>query len=156
MPLTYPIASSAKAALSAKQHARSLAEAKRAANANVALVSDWLRPTKAEHEKLSTMIEEGLRDGFVQVYEAKEGRVVLAVTYWKRAEKTASPSPSAPTAHEDHTDDLYFSKSRTARAASPRTRKPADPRQMDLFSPGGGEGDQASQTVGEDSTRAKK
>lgn len=136
MPLTYPIATSAKGALAAKKHARSKQVAMREAGAEVSLVSDWLRPDAKTFAGLAPKIEDGLRDGYVQLYETKGGRKVVAVTYWKRrrtkgAGKIAPNEPPRPT--EDHTDDLYFSKSRKRRPAARRRRQPVDPRQMDLF-----------------------
>lgn len=135
MPLTYPIATSAKTALAAKAHARSQAEAKREIGGDVKLVSDWLRPTPAEYKKIADKIDTGLRDGFVQVYEAKGGKPVIAVTYWKRqaAKKSKSAKGKNPKAAEDHTDDLYFAKAKKPRPASRRPRRAVDPRQMDLF-----------------------
>lgn len=135
MPLTYPIATSAKTALAARAHARSQAEAQREIGAGVKLVSDWLRPTPAEYKKIAASIDAGLRDGFVQVYEAKGGKPVIAVTYWKRqgAKKTKSAGAAKPKAAEDHTDDLYFAKAKKPRPASRRPRRAVDPRQMDLF-----------------------
>ncbi len=130
MPLTYPIATSARTALAAKAHARSLGEAKRTAETDVTLVSDWLRPSSAEYEKFSGRIEEGLRDGYVQLYEGKGGKPVIAVTYWKRS-KQAKPKPTKPA--EDHTDDLYFSKRAHSRPSARRRRPAVDPRQLDLF-----------------------
>lgn len=130
MPLTYPIATSARTALAAKIHARSLGEARRTADADVTLVSDWLRPSGAEYAKFSARIEDGLRDGFVQLYEGKGGKPVVAVTYWKRSAK-AKPKPAKPT--EDHTDDLYFSKRASSRPTARRRRPAVDPRQLDLF-----------------------
>lgn len=139
MPLTYPIATTAKTALSAKAHARSKADAERAIDGGVRLVSDWLRPSQAEYEKMQAKVETGVRDGYVQIYEAKGGKPVMAVTYWKR-EKAAKSKPGAARRRkaatkpaEDHTDDLYFSKARKPRPAVRRARRPVDPRQMDLF-----------------------
>lgn len=130
MPLTYPIATSAKTALASTTHARSLGEAKRSSGTEVTLVSDWLRPSAAEYEKLFNRIDEGLRDGYVQVYEGKAGKPVIAVTYWKRTGK-AKPKPVKPS--EDHTDDLYFSKTPKSRPSARRRRTISDPRQLDLF-----------------------
>ena len=137
MPLTYPIATSAKTALAAKAQARSKAEAQREIDGEVTLVSDWLRPSPAEYKKIADKIELGLRDGYVQIYEAKGGKPVVAVTYWKRQKATkakAAPKKAPPAKPaEDHTDDLYFAKARKARPATRRARRPVDPRQMDLF-----------------------
>ncbi len=137
MPLTYPIATSARTALAASTHARSKAQAERSAGGGVTLVSDWLRPSAVEYDKISDRIEAGLGEGFVQVYAGKNGAPVIAVTYWKRlkARKVAGKSakPAAETGADDHTDDLYFSKTRKKSSPSRRRRAPVDPRQMDLF-----------------------
>mgnify|MGYP000557229557 FL=1 len=137
MPLTYPIATSAKTALAAGAHARSKAEAERSAGGSVTLVSDWLRPSAAEYDKISDRIEAGLGEGFVQLYAGKSGAPVIAVTYWKRQKATKAAGkrakPAVSTGAEDHTDDLYFSKARRKSSATRRRSAPVDPRQMDLF-----------------------
>jgi hypothetical protein len=140
MPLSFPIAPSARAALDEEKAARTLAEARERAGGPVTLVSEWLRPTPAEREDIQGKADAGVARGFVQLYEDAKGRPVIAVTFWKP--KRAAPPPAktkgrkgrakvdaAPPA-EDHTDDLYFSKpgSRTK-----KRKRSGDPNQLDLF-----------------------
>jgi hypothetical protein len=143
MPLQFPIAPTARAALDAEGGARTVAEARERAGGPVTLVSDWLRPQPAEREDVQGKAEAGIARGFVQLYEDAKGQPVIAVTYWKpttnvktKAKKpkagqpprVAAPKPQPP--GEDHTDDLYFDKS----ASRARRRKRAtDPNQLDLF-----------------------
>jgi hypothetical protein len=144
MPLSFPIAHNARAALDAETGARTIAEAREQAGANVTLVSEWLRPLPAERESVQGKAESGVARGFVQLYEDAKGRPVIAVTFWKpqaaaKAKAKAEPQTPAKTpamAVEDHTDDLYFAKasSRTKLSLKGRKRKKAlDPKQLDLF-----------------------
>lgn len=137
MPLLYPIAPNARAALDAEGGARTLAEARELAKGPVALVSDWLRPQPNEREEIQGKAEAGVARGFVQLYEDKAGRPVIAVSFWKpvasaktKPKKAKPEKPAAPA--EDHTDDLYFEK---RKGASKRRKKSADPNQLDLFGP---------------------
>jgi hypothetical protein len=137
MPLAYPLAPDARAALDAETDARTIAEARERAGGPVTLVSEWLRPTPGEAEEMRGRAEAGLSRGFVQIYEDAKGRPVIAVTFWKPGAATPAPAPAKPAkkaakaAPEDHTDDLYFAKpaSRTKKS----TRRLADPNQLDLF-----------------------
>jgi len=147
MPLSFPLAADARAALDAELGARTIAEARELACEPVTLVSDWLRPEAAERDALQGKAEAGVSRGFVQLYEDARGQPVIAVTYWKpqsagtKTAATASvrPTPDTtlaagrpPAPVEDTTDDLYFAKpsSRT------RSRRRADdPNQLDLFTP---------------------
>jgi hypothetical protein len=141
MPLQFPIASNARAALDAEGGARTIAEARELAGGPVELVSDWLRPQPAEREVVQGKAESGISRGFVQLYEDAKGRPVIAVTYWKRVQgaktKARKPKPEKPTGPaEDHTDDLYFNKpGAKAAAAAKRKKKSRDPNQLDLFGP---------------------
>lgn len=147
MPLSFPIAPNARAALEAEAGARTIAEAREQSGGNVTLVSEWLRPLPAEREEVQGKAESGVARGFVQLYEDAKGRPVIAVTFWKpqstpaktKAKAEASPAaePIPPKALEDTTDDLYFAKSssRTKPSAKGRKRKKApDPNQLDFFS----------------------
>jgi hypothetical protein len=145
MPLSFPIAPSARAALDEEKAARTIAEARELSGKPVTLVSEWLRPTPAEREELQGKADAGVARGFVQLYEDAKGRPVIAVTFWKPQAEGAKaaakgagrkskgrPDPDAPSPPgEDHTDDLYFAK------PGSRTRKRkriGDPNQLDLFS----------------------
>lgn len=143
MPLSFPIASSARAALDAEQAVRTLMEARELAGAPVTLVSEWLRPTPAEREEIQGKADVGVARGFVQLYEDAKGRPVIAVTFWKPRRAEPAPAKGAAKAGrrggakadaappgEDHTDDLYFARpgSRTK-----KRRRGADPNQLDLF-----------------------
>ena len=142
MPLQFPIASTARAALDAEGGARTVAEARELAGGPVTLVSEWLRPQPAEREDVQGKAEAGIARGFVQLYEDAKGRPVVAVTFWKpmagvktRTKKTkasaAAPEPAEPVASgEDHTDDLYFQK---PGAKTKKRKRAADPDQLDLF-----------------------
>jgi hypothetical protein len=136
MPLLYPIAPNARAALDAEGGARTVAEARELAKGPVELVSDWLRPQPSEHEEIQGKAEAAVARGFVQLYEDKNGRPVIAVSFWKpvagvktKPKKVKSEKPKAA---EDYTDDLYFEKKK---GASKRKKKSADPNQLDLFGP---------------------
>ncbi|MBI1359733.1 MAG: hypothetical protein GC155_05545 [Alphaproteobacteria bacterium] len=141
MPLIFPIAATARAALDEPEKAaRTLAEARELAGAPVTLVSEWLRPAPAEHEEVQGKADVGVARGFVQLYEDAKGRPVIAVTFWKpqkpgkaRTDAAAAKPKSAKrrAAVEDDTDDLYFAKpeSRTRK----RRRRTVDPHQLDLF-----------------------
>lgn len=149
MSHTYPLAANADAALRPDAPAvrtRSEADAlgERLACQVVALETDWLTVTESEAETILARADAAVGQGFVQRYEDEAGRPVLAVTYWKISEgkpgkihesgsdgnAKADEQTPAIAATEDHTDDLYFRGGRTRR----RRKKPADPRQMDLFS----------------------
>lgn len=136
MPLLYPIAPNARAALDAEGGARTIAEARELAKGPVELVSDWLRPHPSEREEIQGKAESGIARGFVQIYEDAKGAPVIAVSFWKPVAgvktkpKKVKPEKSKP--GDDHTDDLYFTK-KGARAK--RKKKAADPHQLDLFGP---------------------
>lgn len=137
MPLLYPIAPNARAALDAEGGARTIAEARELAKGPVELVSDWLRPQPNEREAIQGKAEAGVARGFVQLYEDKNGLPVIAVSFWKpmsgvktKPKKPKAEKPAAPA--EDHTDDLYFEKKK---GGSKRRKKSADPNQLDLFGP---------------------
>ena len=144
MPLLFPIAKNARAALEAEGGARTVAEARELAGGEVTLASEWLRPTASEKEEIEGLAQAGVSRGFVQFYEDAKGRPVFAVSFWKlataakakaskkgKAAKADAPAePAAPAHAEDHTDDLYFAK----KGAKPKKRKrAADPAQLDLF-----------------------
>jgi len=138
MPLQFPIATTARAALDAEGGARTVAEARELANAPVQLVSEWLRPQPAEREDLQGKAEAGMARGFVQLYEDAKGRPVIAVTFWKpeggvkaRAKKAHAGETTQPKPADDHTDDLYFTK---PASRSRKRKRTADPNQLDLFS----------------------
>jgi hypothetical protein len=140
MPLLYPIAPNARAALDAEGGARTIAEARELAGAQVELISDWLRPQPAEREEVQGKAEAGIARGFIQIYEDAKGRPVIAVTFWKpvaatkpKAKKAKAEKPAAPA--EDHTDDLYFNKPGAKKAAAARKKKMRDLNQLDLFGP---------------------
>lgn len=144
MPLTFPLAETARAALDATSSARTLGEARDKAGAVVSLVSEWLRPSASERETLQERIDAGVAAGFVQVYEDNQGQPVVAVTFWKRGEMrppppvkaTPAPAQAAPAAATDTVDDLYFEKSGASRRrAGQRGRRSqiVDPSQLDLF-----------------------
>lgn len=133
MPLSFPIAETARTALDTETGARTIAEARELAGGPVTLVSEWLRPQPAEREDVQGRAEAGVARGFVQLYEDAKGRPVIAVTFWKpQAAPRPKPAKGKPKKQvEDHTDDLYFAK------PSSRTKKrkrPVDPNQFDLFS----------------------
>lgn len=148
MPLLFPIAKTARAALEAEGGARTVAEARELAGGDVTLASEWVRPTPAEKEEIEGLAQAGVSRGFVQFYEDAKGRPVFAVSFWKpvtaskakapkkgkaaqtgAAKAEAQPEAAAAPA-EDHTDDLYFAK----KNAKPKRRKKAvDPHQLDLF-----------------------
>ena len=142
MPLSFPIALSARAALDEDRAARTIAEARELAGGLVTLVSEWLRPNPAEREEIQVKADAGVARGFVQLYEDAKGRPVLAVTFWKpqqpaakTAAKTAARKGKARVAAgmtpvEDNTDDLYFSK---PGSRNKRRRRSGDPNQLDLF-----------------------
>lgn len=139
MPLQYPLAANARAALDSQIGARTVAEARELANGPVELVSDFLRPGPSEREEVQGKAESGIARGFVQLYEDAKGNPVIAVSYWKlvsatkaKAKKPPPEKPAAPA--EDHTDDLYFNKPGAKDAAAARRRrKLPDPNQFDLF-----------------------
>jgi hypothetical protein len=140
MPLQFPIAANARAALDAEGGARTVAEARELAKGQVELVSDWLRPQPSEREEVQGKAEAGISRGFVQLYEDAKGRPVIAVTFWKpiaakaKPKKAKAEKPAAPA--EDHTDDLYFTKPGAKKAAAAKRRKKArDHNQLDLFGP---------------------
>ena len=138
MPLQFPIAPTARAALDAEAGARTVAEARELAQGPVTLVSEWLRPKPAEREDVQGKAEAGVARGFVQLYEDAKGQPVIAVTFWKPqgSVKTKTKKPkaegadeAAPPAHDD-TDDLYFTKPGAKKKARKRA---SDPNQLDLF-----------------------
>lgn len=133
MSLAYPIAKTARAALSAKLVARSKEEALRLSGKDIsALETEWLTPAAKDVSKLIASAESTEAKGFLQHYEDTSGNTVLAVTYWKLAARKTKPvtpkPPQKPVTREDHTDDLYFRRSK-----KPRKAKPVDPNQMALF-----------------------
>jgi hypothetical protein len=137
MPLQFPIAPTARAALDAEGGARTIAEARELARGPVQLVSEWLRPQPAEREDVQGKAEAGIARGFVQLYEDTKGRPVISVTFWKPAGSVKTKSRKAKTDEggvtkptDDHTDDLYFTK---AGAKSKKRKHTADPNQLDLF-----------------------
>ena len=145
MPLQYPLAANARAALDSEIGARTIAEARELAGGSVELVSDFVRPAPAEREAVQARAESGIARGFVQLYEDKKGNPVIAVSYWKLVSATTPKvklplreKPPAPA--EDHTDDLYFNKPGAKAAAAARRRKKLpDPNQFDLFDDGSDE-----------------
>ncbi|MDP3737250.1 MAG: hypothetical protein Q8R02_07665 [Hyphomonadaceae bacterium] len=136
MPLQFPIASTARAALDAEGGARTVAEARELARGPVQLVSEWLRPQPAEREAVQGKAEAGIARGFVQLYEDTKGRPVISVTFWKpeggvkTKGKKAAKGEKAAKAAEDDTDDLYFTKPETK---AKKKKRAADPNQLDLF-----------------------
>jgi hypothetical protein len=137
MPLQFPIATTARAALDAEGGARTIAEARELANAPVQLVSEWLRPQPAEREEVQGKAEVGIARGFVQLYEDAKGRPVIAVTFWKpeggvksRAKKAGAGQAAPAKPADDHTDDLYFTK---RGGKGKKRRRTSDPNQLDLF-----------------------
>jgi len=158
MPLLYPIAKTARAALDEEGGARTVAEARELAGAPVTLVSEWLRPQPAEREEIEAKAQAGVTRGFVQFYENDKGQPVIAVSFWKPTSgvKTKAPKgkkakagaeagpeavaePKAPDPADDHTDDLYFNK---PGAKTKRKKKAADPNQLDLFAGPDQQGDE--------------
>ncbi len=136
MSLAYPIARTARAALSgANQAARTRREAEDLSDGHIAaLETEWLTPAAKDLTKWLKQAEQGPGSGFLQHYENASGKTVLAVTYWKMTSGTANadrPETVAKPA-EDHTDDLYFRHNRSNRKRKP---KPADPNQLALFDP---------------------
>ncbi|MEM6534388.1 MAG: hypothetical protein AAF613_02010 [Pseudomonadota bacterium] len=135
MSLAYPIAPDVDAALKGDgAAARTRYEAETAAADLVvgALVTEWHKP-EGDIEMLISRAEAGEAGGFIQVYEDRDGRPVLAVTYWKTSTQKMKPRPEAPAqaGGDDHTDDLYFKHGRTKKRR--RARGKPDPNQMDLF-----------------------
>ena len=139
MPLQYPLAPNARAALDSQVGARTISEARELAQGPVELVSDFLRPGPSEREEVQGKAEAGIARGFVQLYEDAKGNPVIAVSYWKLVSaskaKAKKPPPEKPaTPAEDHTDDLYFNKPGAKDAAAAKRRKKLpDPNQFDLF-----------------------
>jgi hypothetical protein len=146
MPLTFPLAETARAALDALVTARTVGEARDKAGAPVSLVSEWLRPTAAESESLQEQVASGISQGYVQSYEDNQGNPVFSVTFWRRGlarvvpQPVMRPAPAEPAAPPapppDTVDDLYFEKPHTsARRGGNRRggRRPSDPNQLDLF-----------------------
>ncbi|HEX5005989.1 MAG TPA: hypothetical protein VFV70_02685 [Hyphomonadaceae bacterium] len=137
MPLLFPIAPNARAALNAEGGARTIAEARELARGPVTLVSEWLRPQPAEREDLQGKAEAAIARGFVQLYEDSKGRPVFAVSFWKPAGNVKTRKARTGEAveekkpAEDHTDDLYFTK---PAAKSKKKKRTGDPNQLDLFS----------------------
>lgn len=136
MPLTYPLAETARAALDSPTSARTLGEARDKAGAAVSLVCDWWRPSQSEREALQTEIDAGVSAGFIQIYEDAQGQPVLAITFWRQGvARPLVPTEiaSQPSAPADTVDDLYFEKSPASRRVKARRRSRADPNQLDLF-----------------------
>jgi hypothetical protein len=129
MPLLFPIAADARAALEAEPVARIQVEAAERAGAPVSLVSDWLRPAPAEVAALQPLLDRGAASGFVQVYEDDRGRPVIAVTYWKP--RRAAPDPVAASPAIPSLVETVAEPVRTARRR--RRHRTADSRQLDLF-----------------------
>lgn len=142
MSHAYPLARSASEALETASRAartRAEAEALAAEGEDVsALETEWLTVPPDDAGDILARAEDGVGDGFVQRYEDASGAPVLAVTFWRIADR-ASPkaskparqdAPKAAAAGADDTDDLYFRKGRTKK----RRASKVDPRQMDLFS----------------------
>jgi hypothetical protein len=134
MPLQFPIASTARAALDAEGGARTVAEARELARGPVQLVSEWLRPQAAEREAVQGKAEAGIARGFVQLYEDAKGRPVIAVTFWKpeggaKTKTKKAKGGKVATPADDHTDDLYFTK----KGAKAKKKRAGDPNQLDLF-----------------------
>jgi hypothetical protein len=140
MPLQFPIAATARAALDAEGGARTVAEARELARGPVTLVSEWLRPKPAEREDVQGKAEAGIARGFVQLYEDAKGSPVIAVTFWKpqAAARTKTRKQKAGeaarresgTVLQDDTDDLYFTRPGAKRK---KRQRAADPNQLDLF-----------------------
>ena len=135
MSHTYPIATSAKAALSetakiarTRYEAEALAEGQTIA----ALDTEWLTPATDKLSKILEQVAASPAHGFVQNYEDAQGNTVLAVTYWKvtKAKKAKPKPPPQPAPDSDHTDDLYF---RSGRNKKSKKRKYVDPNQLDMF-----------------------
>lgn len=140
MPLQYPLAPNARAALDSEVSARTIAEARELHNGPVELVADFVRPTPAEREAMQAKAESGVARGFVQLYEDAKGNPVIAVSYWKpytgkpRAKPVPAPQQPPQAPRDDHTDDLYFNKPGAKEAAAAKKRKKIpDPNQLDLF-----------------------
>ncbi|MEM9669382.1 MAG: hypothetical protein AAF950_10695 [Pseudomonadota bacterium] len=140
MSHTYPLASSAEAALEATgEAARTRYEAERLAGEDMRVVSletEWITLDAKALGGLLEKAESGVGEGFVQRYENADGTPVLAVTYWRlvpqlkgigKQKTKAKPKKKV----EDHTDDLYFKKGRTK-----RRRRGVHPLQLDLFEEG--------------------
>lgn len=135
MSHTYPIATTAKAALEAQgepARTRYEAEALAAGQAIAALETEWLTPASADVARMLELVKANPAHGFVQNYEDAKGNTVLAVTYWKLAKpsKAKPKPPPKPKAEEDHTDDLYFRSGRTKKA---KRKRFVDPNQLDMF-----------------------
>ncbi|MEM6627630.1 MAG: hypothetical protein AAF719_13090, partial [Pseudomonadota bacterium] len=125
----------ARAALKAERLAGAISEARRLADANVALVSDWLRPDVQERDEIASLASAGLTHGYVQTYEDANGAPVFAVSFWKPLVEDAKTPETASSDMEDHTDDTYFTKPHLKRGKAkrkPRKRR-VDPNQLDLF-----------------------
>lgn len=150
MTLLFPISASAKDAVSTARHAaRTKADADSLAGEGLrisGLETEWLTLTEAEAEAVMADAEAGeWGAGFIQRYENASGAPVLAVTYWKQVDPSATPkaappdkpAEAPPEETADHTDDLYFRKGRTKKRGRRKTK--VDPNQMDLFSSGEGD-----------------
>lgn len=94
MPLQYPLAANARAALDSQIGARTVAEARELAQGPVELVSDFLRPGPTEREEVQGKAEAGIARGFVQLYEDAKGNPVIAVSYWKLISATKAKAQS--------------------------------------------------------------
>jgi hypothetical protein len=134
MPLQFPIAPNARAALDAEGGARTVAEARELARGPVTLVSEWVRPKPAEREDVQGKAEAGIARGFVQLYEDAKGLPVIAVTFWKpqagaKTKAKRAKAEETAAAHDD-TDDLYFTR---PDAKKKKRKRAGDPNQLDLF-----------------------
>lgn len=132
MSHAFPIAKTARAALSKAEHAaRSRGEAETMVEGVTikALETEWLTPAAKDLPGLLKSADAGPGNGFLQHYEDAKGNTVLAVTYWKiTARKAVKPAPKPKKPTDDHTDDLYFKH-----PGSKRKPKPVDPNQLDMF-----------------------
>ncbi len=143
MSHAFPLAASVEDALKLDvRAARTRAEAENLAEgrAIAGLVTDWLT---LEPQALADLLAANFvtARGHLQRYEDEAGHPVVAITWWKLApvQKASKAKPAKPKAEpaadlaptEDHTDDLYFRSGRT----KTRSKKAADPNQMNLFDP---------------------
>lgn len=146
MGLSYPLAKDAHSALFSDENTlcATQAQAFAAADARVSLITEWLKPPKENIEAALDKADNARANGFVHVYEDKEGDTVFAITFWKaisneeaKAEDAKINEEKAARA-EENTDDIYFTRPDKRRerfglsVRKPRVRK-ADPRQFDLF-----------------------
>lgn len=148
MSHTYPIGASVRAALedpTRQAQTRYQAEALTQASEIIAgLETEWLSCEVSDYDALAELAQSHPASGFVQAYEDYQGQPVLAITFWKTEQRSRQSLPQRPAlqtdqpAPADHTDDLYFRQGRTGRN---KRRKPVNPDQLDLFSPGADKAD---------------